>query len=77
MAKAKTPTKKKAKKTASKKKGTGDIEKFLNEIKRRNETIMKESRKIEDLLGKAKARPQALADDDACIPPVPISNIFP
>jgi hypothetical protein len=76
MAKAKTPAKKKVKKSASKKKGTGDIEKILNEIKRRNQTIMKESRKIEELLGKAKPAPTALADDD-CVPPVPISNLFP
>jgi len=73
MAKSKTPTKKKVKKSSSKKKGTGSIEKLLDEIKRRNQTIMKESRKIEELLGKAKAQPQALAD--SCVPPVPISNM--
>ena len=54
------PVKKTAKKPA--KKGPNKIEKLLKEISQRNQTILKEARKIDDLLRKAPKPATALAD---------------
>ena len=64
---AKATGKKGAKKPAKKKTGR-DVERLLNEIRRRNEAIMKECRKIEDLLWQAKAAAVARADEELCCP---------
>jgi len=62
---AKPESKKKAKK-----KGADTIDRLLSDIQKRNQAIIKEARKIEDMISKARMRlaePVALGDD-VCTP---------
>ncbi|HZS47253.1 MAG TPA: hypothetical protein VFC63_19420 [Blastocatellia bacterium] len=73
--KSKRPAKKSPKKTT---KGSGNIDRILKEIRRRNQAILKEARKIEDLLSKVKpgvAKPAFLAEEEPyCPPETPVSG---
>jgi hypothetical protein len=78
---AKTSGSGKSKKTAkpadkkkTKKKGSDTIDRLLRDIQKRNQAILKEARKIDDMIGKARAKsaePLAMADD--CPPPIMIT----
>ena len=72
--KSNKPVKKTSKKPA--KKGPNKIEKLLKEISQRNQTILKEARKIDDLLRKAPKPVAALADGELPICP-PETGIVP
>jgi hypothetical protein len=70
----------KSKKTAkpvnkkkAKKKSSDALDRLLRDIQKRNQAIMKEAKKIDDIIGKARltsAEPMAMADD--CPPPMSI-----
>ena len=81
--KAKKATKKPAKKSggSAKKTGTGTLEKLLKEISQRNQNILKEARKIDDLLNKARpqsvGRPLFAEGEDVCPPGTSIQPIPP
>jgi hypothetical protein len=62
---------KSVKKTSKKpaKKGPSKIEKLLKEISQRNQTILKEARKIDDLLRKAPKPLTAVAEQEPLCPP--------
>ena len=72
---AKNSGSKKTKKTVKKaanataKKGPSKIEKLLKEIGQRNQTILKEARKIDDLLRKAPRPATAMAEAEPLCPP--------
>jgi hypothetical protein len=62
-------------KKKSKKKGSDSLDRLLSDIQKRNQAIMKEAKKIDDMIGKARAKsaePTAMADD--CPPPLSVTN---
>jgi len=65
----KKPAKKSSKRTTKK---TGPLDRLLKELRQRNQVIMKEARKIDDLLAKAKPehlKLDVLAEAEPYCPP--------